>query len=1017
MEHLIHFLIRKFTAAEARPIFFAEGAGSPPDKPKTTPSETKDAGKKGTEKAVDKKDIEDSPASATDNKLAGLNVSLKQKKLKAEQGDKADETSGKTDKGADDKKEAPANKQPDGAKKEAADKKTKLTPEQQQGVDGLQKVGVDKDVAVAIVEGLKALADFLKSLNPNNPSGAKNEANAGDKAADKKTADKGAGEKTADAKIEKPAEALDPRKVQNPKAEAEKIGTTNIDALKKEKDDLMNKGPEKNAKNQIEPQAARDYADRVDALTKKIAEAEGKQKQKEDLNKEQDRRNMMVDDAWGKAAAAGLPEGDRAVQKVSLDGDKLTFAVKKDAPGAKQIADLLKQNGLTDFKENENSITVTVPPALFERADLNAAVQKGFEAVAKMPAKTAERKEDKNSGAEGKEAIDQKINALNAKVDRLNASVDKEVLTSTAIGRVLSKMKFQYNEKTKDIDIVDPVESIADIVSLAKAAGWKYNEAKKELSNGRGGSIDMNGGTFVSPSYYGFGGKPGDFESQNTAIGTSLDNWSTRLNKEVPKDTKELGKDGDTTKVIEKDTTGDYVSKLADSRFKTDVERIKTTMKDPMKKTVMGRAIQQIDFKQDADGSTVLVYKNGDNPNSAKEFAFIYRSTISGAEQEVGTSGANFYAKLSQGGDSAVESYLKKIEAMVCPPSADKAADKPAAGKSAEKKPETSDAPGKGPEKKESLSDKIEKGIGAVLDEGTLHGPDDAATQAALKQLNDFVKKAVKTSEGAGMIPLLLARSDSFTYNKDKHNLAYNADTFNISKAAAAPGKKPLEKPKDSDKNSKEKSAEPGKESKEVADDIFAQMKKNIIGVLAAKGLTDLAEKGLPDSKDIKEGKNTPEEFTMKYRELQKVASAKEDWAPIDGYGKTDGAKIYMYRLDKSNNRLEAFTPTGNYQTLNIKAGTFSGAWERPAIKPEQEQGLSKTYAAAMKNINTEKNVAEYKMNDKAEEYMKNKDVHKDSTAYTESKKANADAWKKPSNVELAAAIDAVRAKAAEKKA
>ena len=368
------FLVRQRAFnAERRLVHFTMGGPEQATSEVPDKNEKKEAVKK--DKETSKEDVEqDGPDGTTKKKIADLEGNLKNQTEKA---DKADETSGKTDKGAAEKKEAPANKQPEGAQK-----KTELTPEQKQGVDGLQKIGVEKDVAVAIVEGLKALADFLKSLNPYDQSNTKT---------DNKTPDANNGDKGK----EKSSDALDPRKVQNPKAEAEKIGTVDVSALTKEKDDLMNKGPDKNDKGQIEPQAARQYADKLDALAKKITEAEGKQKQKEDLNKEQDRRNQMVDDAWGKAAGqSNLTPEKRACQTISLSGDQMREEWKNESEAALH-ADIAKKCGI-DARVEGKTIVITVPPAYFNGEELDSVSQNLMKTLAKVPLQSADKNKEQN---------------------------------------------------------------------------------------------------------------------------------------------------------------------------------------------------------------------------------------------------------------------------------------------------------------------------------------------------------------------------------------------------------------------------------------------------------------------------------------------------------------------------------------------------------------------------------------------------------------------------------------------
>lgn len=630
MERLFRFIFGKNQTAERRPIFFSP----PPTGPEVGQTEEPE-NQEAQQNEMD--DLHLKPENVGDvaqDKVDDTEAALKKRK---ERTDEAGEGEKPADQNAD----------------KSNEQKSELDPKQQNVVNKLTALGLSPDAAATIVKGLAALGALLKQLQGGGEGAADNKAPT-----DAKEGNKG-GEAKTDTQTDKTPEATaespdDVKKVQNPKAEAEKIATVDVAALEAQKTELETKGADANADGKTNLEEAQALVKQLEAIQKQITEAEKTNARKEALENEQERRNQMVDDAWAEASKGIDPES-RAVQNISLDGDQLNVEVK---PGLEKGAqELLAQLGI-DAKLNGTAVSITAHPDLFKGDKVDPVLQTAFDAVAKLPAAgAAENKE------EGEKSIEAKVQELNDKIDSIRDNCEEEVLLNTRIGRALAVMDFSFNAETNNIDISLPPDLKDDVIALAGAVGWETNEDGSSMSRGKDGEIALDGASIVVPAYLGFAGKEGDADSQHAEVAKSLNLWEGRLSGEVSADTQELGAAEGDPEIVVKDETGEYIASLADSKFAEDMQRIKDNLAPGMEKTVMGRALQNVDFKQDADGKTVIVFDGALKP---KEFAFIFRSTFpKGIVEEVGKSGGDNYVKLN-GAD--VSGYLRRIEAMVSNP-------------------------------------------------------------------------------------------------------------------------------------------------------------------------------------------------------------------------------------------------------------------------------------------------------------------------------------------------------------
>ena len=253
--------------------------------------------------------------------------------------------------------------------KETNEKKEPLSEDGQKLADSMRGLGISQKDAESLARGLQALAALVKSIKEmfgQGPAQSPNSLTSGPAAAPSTPTESG----------EKPTEAgQDVKNVQNPKAEAEKLG----DPAKQETEleaQLQELG--KKLDGSTDATERGDVMKQMQDLNTKLTDVEKNMERKTALEKEQQRREGVVKEGWEKATkASGLTPEKQAVTNVELkgDGDDLvvTFQDALKSEGAmKTLSTFFESQGIkvTANKEAGTLQLEGVPPTLFSEEGL-----------------------------------------------------------------------------------------------------------------------------------------------------------------------------------------------------------------------------------------------------------------------------------------------------------------------------------------------------------------------------------------------------------------------------------------------------------------------------------------------------------------------------------------------------------------------------------------------------------------------------------------------------------------------
>lgn len=243
-----------------------------------------------------------------------------------------------------------------------------------------------------------------------------------------------------------------------------------------------------------------------------------------------------------------------------------------------------------------------------------------------------------------------------------------------------------------------------------------------------------------------------------------------------------------------------------------------------------------------------------------------------------------------------------------------------------------------------------------------------------------------------------------------EHRLIYEAET--PKEPGAAEGMmKGLETGKEVVKEGKIRAKEAEKGSDTLKEDLhdavdahFAALEKANGEALAERlkpeDLTGLKEKLKGD--ELEPGEKGLIKNELHMRELEKLANApKDEWGPIPGYGKTDGANVYMYNFFTTSKppTLLAYSPVG-LQKLDAK----TGIWEFVLPEDRHPPEIVRIYQETMVGINSDKEGrVVYDKNNVLEERFLKQGGAVNYDAFT---KEYASAWDTGANKEMQSRFD-----------